>query len=60
MFFKLFYKIRNLFINLIINAIQYYRMNFVSFLQTKAQEKTIEILGDDISNSLFFEKKKIN
>ena len=60
MFFKLFYKIRNLFINLIINAIQYDRMNFVSFLQTKAHEKTIEILGDDISNSLFFEKKKIN
>ena len=57
MFFKLFYKIRNLFINLIINAIQYDRMNFVSFLQTKAHEKTIEILGDDISNSLFFENK---
>jgi len=57
MFFKLFYKIRHLFINLIINAIQYDRMNFVSFLQTKAHEKTIEILGDDISNSLFFENK---
>lgn len=57
MFFKLFYKIRHLFINLIINAIHYDRMNFVSFLQTKAHEKTIEILGDDISNSLFFENK---
>lgn len=40
-FFKLSNKIRNLFINLIINAIQYDRMNFVSFLQKKSLIKIL-------------------
>ena len=40
-FFKLSKKIKNLFINLIINAIQYDRMNFVSFLQKKSLIKIL-------------------
>ena len=56
-FYKIFNKIRLIFVNIIIKAIKYDRMNFVSFLQKNAHEKTVEILGDDISDSLFFENK---
>ena len=52
-FYKIFNKIRLIFVNIIIKAIKYDRMNFVSFLQKNAHEKTVEILGDDISDSLF-------
>lgn len=55
--YRFFYRIKLIFVNTIITAIKYDRMNFVSFLQKDAHQKTLEILGDQISGSLFFESK---
>ena len=54
---RFLFKVRSLFVNTIISAIKYNDMNFISYLQKDAHKKTIEILGDEISNSLFFESK---
>lgn len=56
-FKKLINKFRFLLVNIIITGIKFDRMNFVSFLQKKSHEKTYEILGEQISNSLLFEDK---
>lgn len=54
---KLLNKFRLILVNIFITGLKYDRMNFVSFLQKKSHEKTYEILGEKISNSLLFENK---
>jgi len=54
---KLLNKFRLILVNIFITGLKYDRMNFVSFLQKKSHEKTYEILGEQISNSLLFENK---
>ena len=40
-FYKLFYRIKLIVVNTIITATKYDRMNFVSFLQKDANQKTL-------------------
>ena len=52
-----FLKIRQLMINIIVNAIETENSNFVNFLNKKSHQKTLEILNDRMANSLFFTSK---
>ena len=51
------HKIRNIFINIFVHAIESEKSNFVNYLYFKSQEKTYEVLGERISKSLLFKDK---
>jgi hypothetical protein len=54
---SILFKIRNLIINIIVNALEAENSNFVNFLNKKSHQKTLEILNDRMANSLFFTSK---
>jgi hypothetical protein len=54
---SILFKIRNLIINIIVNALESEKSNFVNFLNKHSHQKTIEILNDKMANSLFFTSK---